>query len=363
MTPVLWGQAEVIATGLQGPQKFALTPRGNFVVSETSTEKNAGRISFVTRGGSRRSLVEGLPSGVDVTGAGSGPTALALRDRVLYVAIGGGEVERRGSTGASIHNPAGLSSPLFASLLEFRFSADIDGLGGTFRLTAAQQQQLADGEAVSLDDGAGTTARVTLLVDFPDAIADGAGYRFSNPWGLALSDDGTTLWATDASANSLNRINTATGRWQRVVRFPLIPNIGPIGAPQIDPVPTGVRIYGNQVLVSFLTGFPFSSGYARVLAVNPETKATEPFIYNLTSATDIFWRERPGQRPQFFALEFSTAQIATPAGPGRLIRYDSQAPTVVLNDLRAPVALAFDAATEELFILELSGRILKVSAK
>ena len=121
--------------------------------------------------------------------------------------------------------------------------------------------------------------------------------------------------------------------------------------------------FAHQASASFLTGVPFSSGYARVLAVNPETKAMEPFIYNLTSAVDVFWRERPGQRPQFFALEFSVAQLATPAGPGRLLRYDSPAPQVVLSDLRAPVSLTFDAATEELFILELSGRILKVSAK
>ena len=163
--------------------------------------------------------------------------------------------------------------------------------------------------------------------------------------------------------NTLNRVNTASGRWQRQVRFPQLPNVGPIGPPMIDSVPTSIRLYGDQILVSFLTGVPFSSGYARVLAVNPETRAMEPFIYNLTSAVDVLWRDRPGQRPQFFALEFSVAQLATPAGPGRLLRYDSPAATVVASDLRAPVSLAFDPATEELFILELSGRILKVSAK
>ncbi|MBY0506559.1 MAG: ScyD/ScyE family protein [Bryobacteraceae bacterium] len=360
---LLLGQAEVIITGLQGPQKIILTPRGNFLVTETSTQTNSGRISFVSRAGVRRSLFEGMPSGTEVTGGGSGPTALALRDRTLYIAVGGGDIERRPPTGATIHNPAGASSPIFCSILEVRFSTDIDTITGTFRFTPAQQQSLADGESLNLEDGAGGRAQVSVLADFPDSVPEGTGYRFGNPWGLALTPDGSTLWVSDGSMNTLSRVNTATGRWQRQVRFPALPNIGPIGPPMIDAVPTSIRLYGDQILVSFLTGVPFSSGYARVLAVNPETKVMEPFIFNLTSAVDVLWRDRPGQRPQFFALEFSVAQLATPAGPGRLLRYDSPAPQVVLNDLRAPVSLAFDPATEELFILELSGRILKVSVR
>lgn len=360
---LLLGQAEVVTTGLQGPQKIIITPRGNFLVTETSTQINSGRVSFVSRAGVRRSLFENLPSGAEVTGGGGGPTALALRERTLYIAMGGGDIERRPPTGPTIHNPAGASSPLFCSILEVRFNGDVDTLTGTFRFTPALQQSLADGESVDLDDSAGGRARVSLLVDFPDSVPEGAAYRFCNPWGLALTPDGNTLWVTDASMNTLNRVNTATGRWQRQVRFPALPNIGAFGPPFVDAVPTGLRLYGDQILVSFLTGVPFTSGYARILAVNPETKAMEPFIFNLTSAVDVFWRDRPGQGPQFFALEFSVAQLATPAGPGRLLRYESPTPQVVLNDLRAPVSLAFDPATEELFILELSGRILKVSAK
>ena len=356
-------QVEVVTTGLQGPQKIILTARGNILASETSTAINSGRVSFVSRAGVRRSLFEGMPSGTEVTGGGSGPTAMALRERTLYIAIGAGDIERRPATGPTIHNPQGASSPIFCSVLEVRFSSDLDAITGTFRLTPALQQSLADGEGVDLDDGTGARARVSVLVDFPDSVPEGAGYRFCNPWGLALTPDGNTLWVSDGSMNTLNRVNTVTGRWQRQVRFPQLPNVGPIGPPVIDAVPTSIRLYGDQILVSFLTGVPFSSGYARVLAVNPETRVMEPFIYNLTSAVDVLWRERPGLRPQFFALEFSVAQLATPAGPGRLLRYDSSAPTVVANDLRAPVSLAFDPATEDLFILELSGRILRVSAK
>ena len=128
---LLLGQAEVVTSGLQGPQKIILTARGNFLVSETSTAINSGRVSFVSRAGVRRSLFEGMPSGTEVTGGGSGPTAMALRDRTLYLAIGGGDIERRPAPGApTIHNPLGASSPIFCSVLDVRFSADLDTVTG-----------------------------------------------------------------------------------------------------------------------------------------------------------------------------------------------------------------------------------------
>ncbi len=364
VSPLLFGQAEVVATGLIAPQKLVLTPRGNFLVTETNPMPNLGRISFVSRSGTRRSLVESLPSGTEVTGGGSGPTAMLLRERTLYVTIGGGDLERRNATGASIHNPAGISSPLYTTLLEFRFSLDLDQVGGTFKMSPAQQQTLADGAEIEMEDGSGAKATVRLLASFPHSTPDGSGYRFSNPWGLALSADGLTLWMIDASQNSLNRVDVATGRWSRVMRFAPTPNPTPIGPPMIEAVPTGIRVYGQQLLISFLSGFPFPRNAARVLAINPDSRTVEPFIYGLTSATDVFWRDRGGNsRPQFWALEFSLSQSATPAGPGRLLRWDSAEPIVVASDLRAPVSLAYDASSEELFILELSGRILKVSAR
>src|SRR5438552_18934147 len=91
-----WCQPQTLITGLQTPVKMILTPRGNFLVTETSMSPNSGRLSFVSRTGVRRSLLEGLPSGTEVTLAGgSGPAAMALRDRTL--SIGPGDSERAGA--------------------------------------------------------------------------------------------------------------------------------------------------------------------------------------------------------------------------------------------------------------------------
>ena len=207
---LLQAQVEVVATGLQSPQKLILTQRGNFLATETNLLPNSGRVSFVSRSGVRRNFMTGLPSGTDVTGGASGPNAMSLRERTLSLAIGGGDVERRDATGQSIDNPAGVSSPIFNSVLEIRLSTDIDSLAGSFTMTPEHQQTLADGREVELSDGAGGVARVALLVDFPDSLPDGKLYRFSNIWGLALSTDGTVLWVIDASQNLLYRVETAT---------------------------------------------------------------------------------------------------------------------------------------------------------
>lgn len=356
-----WCQPQTLATGLQTPVKIVLTPQGNFLVTETSMNPNSGRVSFVSRAGVRRSLIEGLPSGTEVTLAGgSGPAAMALRERTLYLSIGPGDLERMGAApGTSMLNPKSASSPIFSSLLEIRFSADVDTIGSTFHMTAQHQQALNDGAEVELAD-AGATARISLLARFPIAEPHPAAiYKFSNPWGLALSEDGRNLYLTDASQNCLLRIDTATGRWRRVARFPPLANPTPVGPPVLDAVPTNVRIYGDSVLVSFLSGFPFARGNARVLIVNPETGAADPFIFGLSSATDVLWRPRPGGRPQFFALEFSTNQSANPAPPGRLLRFDTPEAQVA-GTFVTPVNMVFDEATSELFILELRGQIQKL---
>ena len=358
----MWAQLEVVATGLQAPQKVITTPSGNLLVSETSMSLRSGRISFVTPAGARRSFMEGLPSGVEVAGGGSGPTAMALRDRTLYVAIGGGDAERRSQTpGVAIHNPEGVSSAIFASVLRLQLDRDIDSISGTFQMTPAHEQVLRDGGEVRMEDGSGASATVIVLTRLPISEPDpNTVYRFSNPWGFALSADGSTLYLNDASMNALVRINTATGRWERIVRFPPSQNSTPVGPPVIDAVPTSVRIYGEQLLVSFLTGFPFIPGSARVLAVNPTTRAVEPFIFGLTSVTDVLWRPTSGDRPQFFVLEFSQNQSQQPPPPGRLLRYDTPMPEVVSADLRAPVSLALDASSNTLYVLELTGRLLRL---
>ena len=360
---MLWCQPQVLVTGLQGPQKIIVTPAGNILVSETSLLPNSARVSLVTRGGTRSNFIENLPSGVEVTGGASGPTAMALRDRTLYLAIGGGDAERAVPDVAVTRrfNPEGISSPLFGSILECRFDRNIDTITGSFQFTPQLRQTLNDATEVDITNASGASVRVSILARFPMAEPAPAPllYKFSNIWGLALSDDGRDLFVSDASNDSVSRVDTATGRWRRITRFPAIANPTPVGPPVGDAVPTSIRTYGNQLLVSFLTGFPFAPGNARVLAINPNG-TTEPFIYGLTSATDIFRRVLPDGKSQFYVLEFSANQSAAAPPPGRLLRYDTAVPQVAAGGLITPVSLAYDEATKDLYILELRGQILRL---
>lgn len=351
----------VVATGLQAPQKLILTPGGNFLVTETSTNPNSGRLSFVSRSGTRRSLIEGLPSGTANVGDASGPSAMALGNRTLYLAIGSGDAERAGDRpGSAIFNPQGESSPIFSSVLMIQFGSEVDNLAGTFQFTPRIQQQLADGDEVTLDDGAGGSADIALLADFPDGVPDANRiYRFSNPWGLALSADGATLYVADASLDALVGVDTTTGRSRRLLRFPPSPNPTVVGPPVIDVVPTSVRLYGDQLLVSTLTGFPFLPQASRVYLVDPQKRTSSLFMHSLTSTTDLLVRPTSGPRPQFFTLEFSLKMTDDPPAPGRLLRFDTADATVMYDKLVAPVSMALDPDSNSLFVLQLTGEILE----
>jgi hypothetical protein len=80
----------------------------------------------------------------------------------------------------------------------------------------------------------------------------------------------------------------------------------------------------------------------------------------LTSATDVLWRPVSRFQSEILVLEFSQNQSANPAPPGRLLRYNSPEPQVLVPNLITPVSMAYDAERQDLFILELRGQILRL---
>ena len=139
----------VLVSGLQTPYKVVLTPRGNLLVSEGGTETNAARISVVSRGGNRTTLLAGLPSGKNVeSNLFIGPAGVALQERTLYMTIADGNADAHGEApGTTIPNPKGVASPLLSSVLVVRFSADVDMIAAPFTLKASDHQAIADGNS------------------------------------------------------------------------------------------------------------------------------------------------------------------------------------------------------------------------
>ncbi len=125
-----------IASGLEGPLGITISNKGNLLVSEKGTRTpNTGRISIVDPAGNRRTLIDGLPSGISFEGNNdpSGVGGLFLRGRTLYVAVGVGDAVQAGPTpGTTLPNPH-PSSPLFSSVLALHFSAGVEKATGASR--------------------------------------------------------------------------------------------------------------------------------------------------------------------------------------------------------------------------------------
>jgi len=348
--PLQAQSSTVFATGLVNPSKVILGPAGTLLVSEVGTTPSSGRISVITSAGVRRTLIDGLPSGVGTNGA-DGPNGIVLDGNTLYVAIGeGDELAAGAAAGTQVPNPKGPSSLILNTVLQINFSQAVDGITSGFTLKADDQITLADGDAVTLTNGdAGGKATVSILASFrnrPDATVI---YKNSHPYGLIkIPGDATHLYMTNAGLNSVVTIDTQTGHARTAVKIPAQKNNGTTGAPVIDAVPDSIRVYGDKLLVTLLTGFPFFAGNSKVLSVDPATGQITTFIDNLNSSIDIVWRARPLARPVFYVLEYSANFLA--GGPGRVKVFNTTEPTILVDDLKAPTSMALDAAAGKLYI-------------
>ena len=128
LTIPLDAQPRVFTTGLLNPAKLILGPSGSLLVSEFDAKPNSGRVSLVTSSGVRRTLIDGLPSGVGANGP-DGPTGMVLDGNTLYLAIGEGDQLQNGDAqGTAIPNTKGPASPILATILQFDFSGPVDGI-------------------------------------------------------------------------------------------------------------------------------------------------------------------------------------------------------------------------------------------
>lgn len=351
-----------LVQGLQLPYKMILTPGRNLLVAEGGTGANQGRISLVTQAGTRQSVLEGLPAGVNnESKLPIGPTGLALRGRTLFIAISDGDSDAGGPTpGTTILNPKGMSSQLFSSILRADFSAELDRITAPFRLTLASQQQLADGNDVALNNGAGDSATIRVLVDFPDVRPFAPTiYKHSDPYALLLDpNDSNKLYLIDAGQDTVVRVDTETGRYRVISHLPRVPAPPPFG--QTDSVPTSAFWYADRLLVTQLTGFPFIKGASGAVLVNVQDGTVEPFMTGLTNVMDVISIDRGSQRARFLVLEFSGDLAAPmPAPAGRLLLFDEPVPSTLMPT-NAATSMVYDAESRDLFVSDLFGNISRL---
>ena len=353
-------QPTVYASGLKNPSKIIVIPNGNLLVTEVDVTPNSGRVTRIAPGGSLMPLISGLPSGLSAPNSEpDGTNGLALSGRTLYVDNGEGDSYVNGTAaGTILPNPKGPSSPLFASILQVTFTNDVDQLTAGFTLKLQDHFTLLDGTPVTIDNGSGDKATFQLLTAFRPGIPDPISiYRNSHPYGVTLyGPQPDSLFVNDAGMNLVYQVSLSTGRSHVLTRFPNIPSPLPAGSgpPAVEAVPTSITPYGNVLLVSLLSGFPFVPGLSAIMAVDPVTGAASPFIGGLTSTTSVLYRTKEDGSNQWFALEFSLNLGASSPPPGRLVSYTTPLGVTLADGLVTPTSMAVDPSSGTLYVTSLA---------
>lgn len=354
-----------VVAGLRSPVKSALSAGGSLIVVEAGNGPNTGRISIIDPSGNRRTLIDGLPAGISPEGI-SGPSGIDIKGRTLYITIGEGDSVLAGpAPGSQAPNPINVS-PLFASVISIRLSADVEQVTESFALTSALQDELKTGARKTLTTASGQSLTLEVVADFrnfrfefrPDFPGN---VRASNPFGVAVN--GKTLYVSDAGQNLIREVDIRTGESRILATFAPKPNPLPFGPPVVEPVPDNVRLFGKQLLVPLLTGFPFAPGISEIRKINRVNNSQSTFIGGLTSAIDVLPVKTAGGQDQFFTIEFTANLLGTPPPPGKLKLFAApDAPPVILADcLISPTSMSFNAQTRTMFITEIfTGRVVSV---
>jgi len=348
---------------------IAMSNLGNLIVSETGTAtRHSGRISIIDAQGNRRTLIDGLPSGTSDVGDPAGPAGIVMRGRSLYVlmSIGDSVLPAPGFPTRQLANPA-VSSPIYSSVLEFKFSANVEKRTAGFIMSTADQQTLASGQRVIQSNGGGDTLEISLVTNFPDYVSDPlpgapAIVRGSNPFGIALAAD--QIYVTDGGRNLVWRVDVPSGTHAPLATFGTIPNpLFPMaGGPVIEAVPTGIEYVDEQLLVTLFRGVPFAPNTSSVVEIDPATGSQSPFISRLKTAIDVLQIDGAAD-PDYLVLQNSSGLAPFFAGPGVVLRFDTpaSAPTLVADCFARPTAMLLDQKTGTLYVTELlTGRLLSI---
>jgi hypothetical protein len=356
---------ETFATGLLAPSKIIQTPRGNFIVAEGGLQvPNNGRVSIVDPQGTRRTLLEGLPSARTFVGDFNGATGVHLEGRTLYVVNGQGDVTLAGPVPATERANPAPSSPIFSSVLAVHFSAAMEDQTTGVALTLADHHALKAGEQLVRVDSAGRKMTIELITDFPDYTPEprpnfADNVRHSHPYGV--TGRGDSLFIVDAGFNSVREVDLETGSWETLTEFaPTLNPRLPAGPPVLENVPTSIRRDGRELLVSLLSGGPFFlPGYSQVRQVDSQTGAQAPLIPGLSSAIDVLPLPFPGGGRSYLTLEFNLT-FPVP-GPGRLqmISADDDLAFILADSLTTPTSMVVDRKRDRVVIAELApGRLV-----
>jgi sugar lactone lactonase YvrE len=307
----------VIASGLNGPQGIAIDTEGNLWVIDSGLAGDDD-IQFISQ-------ETGQPFATKM-----GPTA-----RIVKIAPDGTQTD-----------VAALPS-VAVSEMEMLGGARLTWLDGTlFATSGAWEGGLGDAPdlmgVVVRVEGGDVTEVADLWAYEKDHNLDGMVLE-AHPYGITAGPDGW-LWIADSGANTLMRVDPASGAIENAAVFDGLP--GPMPNParnnamEVDPVPTAVVFdKAGNAYVSLLSGFPFIPGSSKVLMVTPDGEISD-YATGLTMLTDL----QRGPDGELYAVQFG---MFTEQGPvpnaGSVVRiHEGNASEVLVSGLSFPTSLTFD---------------------
>lgn len=280
--------SDVIADGLTNPRNLSYDSEGNLYVAEAGTGGDlitdadeefgaTGQITRIASDGSREVVVLGLMS--YLTDNSRGVQDVQVTDESIWVLLG---------------QLADFRIPYSHALVEL----DIE------------------------------TKRIKTWVDLLnielEQDPDGNANQQSNPVDFEVAADGSVL-IVDASCNCLIEWSADAGL-SVVAAWPFEGD---------NPVPTGVDIGPDgDVYISFLTGFPFPEGEARIERWSGGELAQT--YDGLTALTAILVTDDG----TIYASEYGVFDMGAGWGPGRVVTVSDEGITPVLENLTQPYGLA-----------------------
>jgi sugar lactone lactonase YvrE len=263
-------QATIVADGLASPIGMSVDKKNQIWVSQSGTGSNDGSVVVVTPNGEVRTAFFGFGSARLPNGELGGLGHVLYNDGMLYI---------------------------------------LDGLNGRL--------YIADVSKYKAKDGPRNAAMLHFIAlkefVYSQQLSDPLD---SNLYDLTFGPDGH-LYIADAGANAIIKVNLST---RQPSVFARIPNINPM----TQPVPTGIIYEGGRFLVTTLTGFPFTTGAAKILQISTSGVVTD-YRTGFTALTNLVPTRNNGvlvteyaqfrfTPPTFVGWLPSTGRVATESG-------------------------------------------------